>query len=123
MDTLYIRDLHVTCVVGVDAEERLRTRPLTLNLALECDLAPGLATDRIDDTLDYRALTQRIVCHVAQTRFQLIEALAESVAQACLAAPRVHAVRVTVDKPGALPEARSVAVEIRRSRAEPRPAN
>lgn len=117
MDHILVRDLAARCVIGDNPEERRARQDILVQLRLGYrDLAAG-RTDRLDDALDYRALKKRIVEHVESSSFRLLEALAESVADLCLAEPRVAEVTVTVDKPGALRFARSVAVEV--TRAQP----
>jgi len=86
-----------------------------INLVIACDLGPGAKTDDIHDTLDYRELNQRISVLVETSQYYLIESLAEAIAVLCLEDPRVQEVTVGVDKPGALRNARSVAVEITRA--------
>ena len=116
-DRILIRDLVVSCIVGINPDERLYKQNLSFNLAIETDLAAAAASDRIEDTLDYRALKNRIVAHVEASECLLIERLAEEVADICLREPLARAVTVTLDKTGALTRARSVAVEVRREKA------
>jgi D-erythro-7,8-dihydroneopterin triphosphate epimerase len=115
-DRIYIRDLKVPCIVGIKPDERVAEQTVVLNLVLECDLAPAAASDRIEDTLNYRTLKKQVVDLVRGSRFFLIERLADRIAACCLACKGVRAVTVTVDKPRALTLARSVAVELRRER-------
>ena len=117
MDHILVRDLSCRAVIGDNAEERRARQDLLVQLRLGyAGLAAG-RTDRLEDALDYRALKKRVVEHVEGSSFHLVEALAESIAALCLAEARVREVTVTVDKPGALRFARSVAVEVTRSRA------
>lgn len=115
-DRILIRDLQVACIIGIYPKERLAKQMVILNLALECDLATAAASDAIADTVNYKELKDRIVGEVGVSEHLLIEKLAQHVASLCLVDSRVRAVTVTVDKPGALTGARSVAVEIRRTR-------
>ncbi len=113
-DEIHIRDLHLRCIVGVFETERRKLQDVVLNITLYADLARSGRTDRIEDTVDYKAVKNRVIEVVENSNYHLLEALAERVAQVCLDEPRVAAVEVTVDKPGALRFARSVAVTIRR---------
>ena len=115
-DKIYIQDLHVRCVVGINPEERTARQDVILNITLYADLREPGRTDDITDTVDYRALKKRIFDHVESSRDLLIERLAQSVADLCLADPRVERAIVRLDKPGALRFARSVAVELDRRR-------
>lgn len=115
-DRILIRDLLIHCIVGTEDRERITRQPVVLNIELDCDLAPAAASDRIEDTVNYVTIKNRIVAMVEASGFQLIERLAERVAALCLEDARIGAAEVTVEKPGALTGARSVAVRIRRTR-------
>lgn len=115
MDIIHIRNLKVRCIVGTDPAERRRRRTLPVQIALQCDLSSAGKSDRLVDTIDYRRLSRRVVRELGGTRFLLIESVAEGIAALCLQEPGVCAVTVTVDKPGALAEASSVAVEVCRA--------
>ena len=113
-DRIYIRDLALRCVIGIFPEERREKQDIIINVVLEVDLAPA-ASDQLADTVDYKALKKKILALVDTSAFNLIEALADRIAQLALKDKRVRRATVTVDKPGALRFARSVAVEISRT--------
>ena len=116
-DRIRIRDLHLRAVIGVFEWERKDRQDLHLDLELEADLARAGASDRIEDAVDYRAVTKAVIEHVESSRYALVERLATAVAELILGRfPAVSAVTVRVDKPGALRFARTVGVEIRRAR-------
>ena len=117
MDFIHIRDLSIRCIIGIFPEERVTLQEVVLNLRLGTDAIPAAArSDAIADTIDYKALKERILALVEASSFNLIETLADRVASLCLEDPRTLEARVTLDKPGALRFARSVAVEITRRR-------
>lgn len=115
-DKIYIRDLMSTCIIGTKPEEREKKQEVVINIVLECDLASACKSDKLDDTLNYRILKDAIMAFVEKSEFFLIERLADGIAGICLDCEEVSSATVTVDKPGALTGARSVAVEIERSR-------
>lgn len=116
LDKIYIRDLHLRCIVGIYPEEREHKQDVIVNVILRCDLSEACRSDRIEDTVDYKSVKKRIVAMVEASEFFLIERLADAIAEICLESPAVALAQVTVDKPGALRFARSVAVEISRTR-------
>lgn len=118
LDKIHVRDLHLRCFVGTSKEERRERQDVLINMTLYVDVKAAGRTDRIEDTVDYRALKKRVMAMVAESTCSLIEHLAERIAGVCLAEDRVRRVAVTVDKPGALRFARSVAVEIVRDRKD-----
>ena len=115
-DQIEIKDLRLRTLIGVTEDERRDRQEVLINLALEMDTRAAGLSDNIDDTLNYRTLTKRLVALVEGGQFNLVEKLAEELAAVCLAEPRAQRVRVTVEKPGALRFARSVGVTIERTR-------
>jgi FolB domain-containing protein len=112
MDRILIEDLRARCIIGINPSERTGKQQVVVNLALYGDLAAAGKTDRYEQAIDYRAVKKRVLDVVTHSKFFLLEALAEAVAEACLQSPGIRRVRVRVDKPSALRFARSVAVEI-----------
>ncbi len=114
-DRILIRDLSARAIIGDNADERGVQQEVTINLALDYRSAAA-QTDRLADAVDYRAVKKAVLGFVEASSFHMLEALAEGIADVCLQDARVDAVRVTLDKPGALRFARSVAIEIERRR-------
>jgi len=116
MDKMYIRDIRLRCIIGTKPVERKKKQWVVINVVLDCDLRKAGRSDRLEDTINYKDLKDRIAELVEKSKFFLIERMADRIASLCLETPGVRAVTVTVDKPGALTKARSAAVEIRRRR-------
>jgi FolB domain-containing protein len=116
MDTLFLRDMTLYGVVGVNPDERVERQPIVLNVELGCDLSAPCQSDRLEDTVNYKSLQDRIVREVESSRHLLIERLAQRVADICLEEPLVQTVTVTLDKPRALRFTRAAGVRITRSR-------
>lgn len=114
MDRILIRDLVTRCIVGINDEERREKQDVVINIVMWADLSDAGKSDRLEDSVDYRAMKKRILGEVEKSSYHLIEALAERVSEICLDDARVTQVQVTVEKPGALRFARSVGVEITR---------
>ncbi len=117
MDQILIRELAARCIIGLKPDERVEKQDVVVSLALSADLSRAGKSDVLGDSVDYKAIKKRVLAIIEESRFYLLEALAEAIASACLETASICEVRVTVDKPGALRFARSVAVEIVRSRA------
>ncbi len=116
MDRILISDLRARCVIGVNAEERREKQDVLLNIVLYTDTRKAGRSDRFEDAVDYRALKKRVLLFVEDSKYNLIEALAEAVADICLDHPGVRQAMIRVEKPSALRFARSVGVEIVRKR-------
>jgi dihydroneopterin aldolase/D-erythro-7,8-dihydroneopterin triphosphate epimerase len=114
MDRIFIRDLALRCIIGIYPEERREKQDIVINVEMHCDLRRAGRSDDLGDTVDYKAIKKAILRLVESSAFQLIESLAENIADIALADQKVQQVIVTIDKPGALRFARSSAVEITR---------
>lgn len=118
MDLIYVRNLRVECTIGVfDWERRIR-QTVAIDLDLAADVAAAARRDRLEDTIDYKAIAKRLVEYVGASQFQLVETLAEKVAEVVLAEFGVRWVRVRINKKGALRQATDVGVVIERGRPD-----
>ena len=98
-DTVSIRALRVSAVIGVHDWEREMEQTLVFAVDMAADVAKAAASDRISDALDYSAVAQTVTDVVTQGEFQLIETAAERVARQLLADYPLGWVRVEVAKP------------------------
>ena len=112
MGKIFIRDLKLSCIIGCSPEERNSRQEIIVNLEMQCDLRTAGRSDNLNDTVDYFAIKESIIQLAEESRFHLIESLAEQMADIALADDKVKKVVVTIDKPGALQLAKSSAVEI-----------
>jgi len=116
LDQIHIRELRARCIVGINPEERDKQQEVTVHLTLYADLRRAGRSDRIEDTVDYRALKKEVLSAVEGSSYLLLERLTERVAEIALNVRGVERVRVVTEKPGALRFARTVGVEIVRER-------
>lgn len=116
LDRIHIRQLRTRCIVGIYPEERKKTQEVEISLTIYADLSKPAQSDSIEDTIDYKAVKKDVLELVENSQYYLVERLAGRIAEVVLAYPGVEAVDVTLDKPGALRFARSVAVELTRTR-------
>ncbi len=119
LDRVVIRDLLVRGIVGINPEERLNRQDILVNVTLWVDLRPAGASDDIADAANYRTIAKALIAHIEDGAPQLVERLALDLVRLCFEKePRVQAVELTVEKPGALRFARSVGVTLYRERKE-----
>ncbi|HZW19383.1 dihydroneopterin aldolase [Luteimonas lutimaris] len=117
MDTVFIEALEVEALIGIyDWERRIR-QPLLFDIEMAFDNRVPAASDDIADTLNYKAVSKRVIAYVSQSDFGLVETLAERVAAIILDEFGVSRVRLKLSKPGAVRGARAVGVTIERTAA------
>jgi FolB domain-containing protein len=117
-DRIEIHDLLLRCIVGINPEERVKKQDVIINLTLYGDLRQAGLSDDIVDAINYKNLTKRVIDHVEESSFFLVEKLAHSIAEITIREFGVARAVVSVEKPGALRFARSVGVVIERTTAD-----
>jgi len=117
MDKVFIEALEIECVIGIYDWERKIRQPVVLDIEMAFDNRKPAATDDIADTLDYKAVSKRLIQYVSESDFGLVETLAERCAGIIIDEFGVAHVRLKLSKPGAVRGSRAVGVIIERSRA------
>ena len=116
VDRIHIRDLKFRSIIGINSDERRERQDVVTNITIWADLSTACQSDNIEDTVDYKAIKKSILKMAETSQFFLVEAMAQAMADICLANERVQQVQIQVEKPTALRFARSVGVEITRRR-------
>ena len=114
MDIIFISELKVKTKLGVPAWERMIAQTIILDIEIGYDLSQACKSDAIADTIDYGAAVSRIRETLTENSFQLVEALAEHVAQLILKEFKAENVKVKVSKPAILPGLKALGVVIER---------
>lgn len=114
MDIIFLRDLRVEAVIGIWEWERKIRQTISIDLEMAADIRKAAASDRVEDTLNYKSVAKRLQAFVADSSFQLVETLAERIAAIVIDEFDVPWVRVRINKPGAIRGARDVGVLIER---------
>jgi dihydroneopterin aldolase len=118
-DRIELRGLRAHGRHGVLAHERRDGQVFVVDVALDVDTRPAAASDDLADTVDYSTLATRLAGVVGGEPVDLIETLAQRLADVCLADPRVTSAVVSVHKPSAPVDVpvEDVVVTVTRSRA------
>ena len=118
MDKTFIKDLLVRGIIGIRDWEREKPQDILINVTVFSDITRAVETDDITYCVDYSALAKKIQIHAETAARLTVEALANDLAEICLKEKGVKKTIVSVEKPGAVRFAKSVGVEIERSRDE-----
>ncbi|MFQ5754737.1 MAG: dihydroneopterin aldolase [Acidiferrobacterales bacterium] len=114
MDIVYLRELKIPCTIGVWDWERRIKQIVVIDLDLAADVRAAARSDRLEGALDYKAVTKRLIEYVGESQFQLVETLAEHIAEIIRTEFTVPWVRVSINKKGAIRGASDVGVVIER---------
>ena len=116
MDRVFIEALEIECVIGIYDWERKIRQPLSFDIEMDFDNRIPAASDAIEDTLDYKAVSKRLIDFVGNSSYGLVEALAEECCRIILGEFGVSRVRLKLSKVGAVRGARAVGVILERAR-------
>jgi len=116
MDIVFVEALKVDTLIGIYDWERRSKQPVVLDLEMAFDNRVPAATDRIEDTLDYKAVSKRLEAFIGSAQFGLVETLAERCAEIVRGEFGVSWLRLRIRKPGAVRGAAAVGVQIERGR-------
>ncbi|MGY6214773.1 dihydroneopterin aldolase [Methylolobus aquaticus] len=114
MDIIFLRGLQIETTIGIYDWERVIKQVVILDLEMGTDIRKAAASDDIADTLDYKALSKRLIGFVESSEFLLVETLAERVADLLLGEFSIPWLRLTVNKKGAISGASDVGIIIER---------
>ena len=114
MDIVYIRDLKIETVIGVNDWEREVLQTVSLDLEMATDIQKAADSDDVADTIDYKAVAKRLIAFVEGVEFQLVETMAERVSDIVREEFGVSWLRLRVSKPGAVTGAADVGVVVER---------
>ena len=114
MDIIYLKDLRIDTIVGIYEWERRTRQTVIFDIEMGADISKAARTDAIEDTLNYKAVAKRIISFVENSDCQLIETLAERVADILLREFKVPWLRLSLNKQGAVRGVRDVGVIIER---------
>ena len=114
MDIIYLNDLRIDTVIGIYEWERRTKQTVIFDIEMAADIRKAAQSDNIDDTLSYKTVAKRLISYVSTAEFELIETLAEKVAEILLDEFKVPWCRLRLNKRGAVRGVRDVGIIIER---------
>lgn len=118
MDKIFLSSLAVECIVGIWEWERRVKQTVVIDIEMAADIRKAAATDSIEDTIDYKAVSKRLQSFVGDSQFKLVETLTERIAQLIITEFGVSWVKVRLNKQGAIRGAKDVGIQIERRRED-----
>lgn len=116
MDIVYIRDLRIDAVIGIYDWEKQIHQQINVNLEMGWDNKKAAETDDIQYTLNYKEAAKLVKDLVQKSEFELVETLAEKIAELLLDKMNIPWIKVSLGKPMAVTDSKEVGVTIERSR-------
>ena len=117
-DRIFLRELKTEAIIGIYDWERRVRQTISVDLEVPGDVRRAAASDRIEDTLNYKLVAKKVLAFVEASEYHLVETLVEEIAQLVLREFGLEWVKVSLSKPGAIRGSRDVGVTIERRRAD-----
>ena len=118
MDKIFIHALKTEAIIGIFDWERQVKQTVIVDIEIGADVAKAALSDSIDDTLNYKRVAKRVLAFVEESKFHLVETLAERIAMLLLEDFGIAWVHISLSKPGAVRSSRDVGVTIERTRSD-----
>ena len=118
MDIIFLTGLTTECIIGIWDWERKVKQKVVIDLEMGADIRKAAASDHIDDTLDYKRVSKRVLQFVGDSQFQLVETMTEQIARIIVTEFDVPWVKVRLNKQGAIRGSRDVGILIERRRED-----
>ncbi len=99
---LRIKNLRLRCVIGLNDWEREKKQDVVINVEFRYEAGSAVMGDAVDEAVDYKKITKRIIAAVEATSFRMLESLTAAVLELVMQEPRVTEATVEVDKPHSL---------------------
>jgi len=116
MDKIFIHALKTEAIIGIFDWERQVKQTVIVDIEISSDIRKAALSDSIEDTINYKRISKRVLTFVEGSKFHLVETLAEHVAMLILGDFGISWVRISLSKPGAIRSSRDVGVELERDR-------
>lgn len=113
-DRIFLTGLRTECIVGIWDWERKVKQTVVVDLEMACDIRKAALSDSIEDTVDYKAVSKRLLSFIGNSQYQLVETLTENIARVVITEFSVPWVRVKLNKQGAIRNSRDVGICIER---------
>ena len=116
MDIIYLKNLKVKTRIGIFDWEKQVDQIINVNIELGVDTKKASETDDIKYALNYKNISKKVINYIENNRFNLIEQLAEKLAEMILSEENVLLVKLTISKPGAIRGSEDVGITITREK-------
>jgi len=117
MDIIFIQGLKTQAIIGIYDWERENHQPLIFDIEMSLPICNAAMSDNIDDTVNYKCVSDEVIELVKNSRFELLESLCETICQHILSNHlAVQKVRLRVSKPQAVAETDTVGLIMTRTR-------
>lgn len=111
-----IKNLPLRTIIGFNDWEREKKQDVVINASIEFDISKAVETDTVDDSVNYKSVVKKIIAEVEQSKFYLLEKLADHVLNLIMRNKKILAATVEVDKPHSVRFTESVSVVVSESR-------
>ena len=114
MDKIFLRNLKVKTRIGIFEWEKAVDQMIHINLILYLDIKKSAKSKKIEDSVNYKSISKRIISLAENNKFELVESMIENMAEIILNEYNIQQITISISKPGAIRGSDDVGIEITR---------
>ncbi|GIR92440.1 MAG: hypothetical protein CM15mP93_06270 [Thiotrichaceae bacterium] len=114
MDKIFLRNLKVKTRIGIFEWEKAVDQMININLILYLDIKKSAKSKKIEDSVNYKSISKRIISLAENNKFELVESMIENMAEIILNEYNIQQITISISKPGAIRGSDDVGIEITR---------
>jgi dihydroneopterin aldolase len=114
MDIIFLGGLEIETIIGIYDWERKKKQTIVLDIEMAFDIKKAAQSDDIAHTLDYKAVSERVISFVEKSEFFLVEKLIEELATILRSEFSIPWIKIVLNKRGAITRAKDVGIIIER---------
>lgn len=113
---LKLKNLRLKTIIGIHAWENDIDREIIINIEIKLSEQPVIASQNIEDTIDYDTITTQIKNLISHNRFGLIETMTKAILDKIMEDERIQRCKVEIDKVGAIESLESASITLEKTR-------
>ena len=116
--TVLIKDFLINEVIGIHKHEKIKKQKILFNIVIDINQNTLPDENDLDSVVDYEKITNKLLKLTKSKSYNFLESLAEDSFKEIFVDKRVNSVKIRIEKPEAITNAKSVGVEIFKNRSD-----
>ncbi len=116
--TVLIKDFVICEIIGIHQHEKVNKQKIVFNITIDVNKNVIPDENNLSSIIDYEKITNKLKKLVKYKKYNFLESLAEDSFKEIFKDERINSVKIKIEKPDAIKNAKSVGVEVFKSRSD-----